>query len=197
MHVPDKVDEIKGAVALLIATLTALWGWMGWAVVIWVACIVLDYGSGTAAARKRGEWSSAVAREGLWHKLGEIFAVLVAALCDIALDVVLQSSGISVGLEIGPIITPVVLLWYIITELGSIIENAGLLGAPIPVWLQKSLKDYRKKIDASQGVEEGEEVYAGKHEREPEPAPADKPPDSDPEPAAEIPEGPEKDVPES
>lgn len=194
MHVPDKVDEIKGAVALLIATLTALWGWMGWAVVIWVACIVLDYGSGTAAARKRGEWSSAVAREGLWHKLGEIFAVLVAALCDIALDVVLQSSGIAVGIEIGPIITPVVLLWYIITELGSIIENAGLLGAPIPVWLQKSLKDYRKKIDASQGVEEGEEIYAGKHERET--APEDKPPDADPEPAAEIPDAPEEDRPE-
>lgn len=194
MHVPDKVDEIKGAVALLIATLTALWGWMGWAVVIWVACIFLDYGSGTAAARKRGEWSSAVAREGLWHKLGEIFAVLVAALCDIALDVVLQSSGIAVGIEIGPIITPVVLLWYIITELGSIIENAGLLGAPIPVWLQKSLKDYRKKIDASQGVEEGEEIYTGKHERET--APEDKPPDADPEPAAEIPDAPKEDRPE-
>lgn len=179
MHVPDKVDEIKGAVALLIATLTALWGWMGWAVVIWVVCIVLDYVSGTAAARKRGEWSSAVAREGLWHKLGEIFAVLVAALCDIALDVVLRTSGIDVGIQIGPIITPVVLLWYIITELGSIIENAGLLGAPIPAWLQKSLKDYKQKIDASQGVEEGEEVYTGKHERErEETSEDDKPPDA-------------------
>ena len=174
MHVPDKIDELKGAIALIMATLTALWGWMGWAVIIWVACILLDYVSGSAAARKRGEWSSAVAREGLWHKLGEIFAVLVAALCDIALDVVLNSSGINVGIDIGPIITPVVLLWYIITELGSIIENAGLLGAPIPVWLQKSLKDYRKKIDASQGVEEGEEVYAGKHEREREETSEDK-----------------------
>lgn len=187
MHVPDKIDEIKGAATLLAATLTALWGWLGWAVIIWASCIVLDYASGTAAARKAGEWSSAVAREGLWHKLGEIFAVLVAALCDIALTVVLGGSGIHVGIEIGPIITPVVLLWYIITELGSIIENAGKLGAPVPAWLQKSLKDYKTKLDAQQGGTEGEEIYTGKHEREsetvPEAAPEEngEPPDGETE----------------
>lgn len=177
MYTPDKATEIKGAIALVLATLTALWGWMGWAILIWAACILLDYASGTAAARKAGEWSSAVARDGLWHKLGEIFAVLVAALCDIALKVVLEGSGVPIGIEIGPIITPVVLLWYIITELGSIVENAGRLGAPVPLWLQKSLKDYKRKLDADQGIVEGEPVktYSGKHAREPETAP-DEPP---------------------
>lgn len=156
MPAPEKIDEIRGVFALVLATLTALWGWMGWAVIIWALCILLDYASGSAAARKAGEWSSAVAREGLWHKLGEIFAVLVAALCDIALRVVLEGSGLQLGFTIGPVITPVVLLWYIITELGSIIENAGLLGAPIPDWLKKSLKEYKKKLDAQQGAEKDE-----------------------------------------
>ena len=183
MQVPDKIDEIKGVAALLLATLTALWGWMGWAVIIWIACVALDYISGTAAARKRGEWSSAVAREGLWHKLGEIFAVLVAALADIALDVIVQGSGLNIGIEVGPIVTPVVLLWYIITELGSIIENAGLLGAPVPEWLKKSLKDYKTKIDAQQGVTEATEAetaagYTGRHEREGEPDDDDDDPDA-------------------
>ena len=165
MPVPDKIDEIKGVVALLLATLTALWGWMGWAVIVWIVCVFLDYASGTAAARKRGEWSSAVAREGLWHKLGEIFAVLVAALSDIALSVIVAGSGIHIGIEVGPIVTPVVLLWYIITELGSIIENAGLLGAPIPTWLQKSLKSYKDKLDAQQGeTEDDASAYVGKHD---------------------------------
>lgn len=177
MQVPDKIDEIKGVAALLLATMTALWGWMGWAVIVWIACVALDYISGTAAARKRGEWSSAVAREGLWHKLGEIFAVLVAALSDIALSVIVQGSGIHIGIEVGPIVTPVVLLWYIITELGSIIENAGLLGAPIPTWLQKSLKDYKTKLDAdasaaAPGLDYVTE-YTGKHARESETPPED------------------------
>lgn len=147
MSAPDKATEIKAALAAVIAFFTALWGWLGWAVLIWVFCFLLDYLSGTAAARKAGEWSSDIAREGVWHKLGEIFAVLVAALCDIALRVILEGSGLDLGIQLGPLVTPVVLLWYIITELGSIAENAEKMGAPVPSWIKKSLKQYRDKID--------------------------------------------------
>lgn len=147
MSAPDKATEIKAALAAIIAFFTALWGWLGWAVLIWVFCFLLDYLSGTAAARKAGEWSSDIAREGVWHKLGEIFAVLVAALCDIALRVILEGSGLDLGIQIGPMVTPVVLMWYIITELGSIAENAEKMGAPVPSWIKKSLKQYRDKID--------------------------------------------------
>ena len=55
--------------------------------------------------------------------------MLVAALCDIAISVIINGAGIDIGITFGTLITPVVLLWYIITELGSIIENAGKLGA--------------------------------------------------------------------
>lgn len=147
MSAPDKATEIKAALAAIIAFFTALWGWLGWAVLIWVFCFLLDYLSGTAAARKAGEWSSDIAREGVWHKLGEIFAVLVAALCDIALRVILEGAGLDLGIQLGPLVTPVVLLWYIITELGSIAENAEKMGAPVPSWIKKSLKQYRDKID--------------------------------------------------
>lgn len=147
MNAPDKATEIKAALAAVIAFFTALWGWLGWAVLVWVFCFLLDYVSGTFAARKAGEWSSDIAREGVWHKLGEIFAVLVAALCDIALRVVVEGSGLDLGIQIGPMVTPVVLLWYIITELGSIAENAEKMGAPVPSWIKRSLKQYRDKID--------------------------------------------------
>lgn len=170
MSAPDKATEIKAAITLILATLTALWGWLGWAIIVWAVCIGLDYASGTAAAKKAGEWSSDVARDGLWHKLGEIFAVLVAALCDISLSVIMEAAGVPLPFEVGPVITPLVLLWYIITELGSITENAGRLGAPVPVWLKKSLKEYKNKIDADRGVELPEDndnsTYTGRHERE-------------------------------
>ena len=151
METPEKALEIKGAVTAILAFLTALWGWLGWAVLIWLACLLLDYISGTAAARKAGEWSSAIARDGLWHKLGEIFAVLVAAFADIALSVVMSIAPVQLPFEIGPLVTPLVLLWYIITELGSILENAGKMGAPLPEWLKKMLKMYKDTLDASQG----------------------------------------------
>lgn len=94
MTAPDKAAEIKAAIAAFFAFLTALWGWLGWAIIVWLGCVLLDYITGTWAAKSNGEWSSAVARAGLWHKLGEIVAVLVAALCDIAIGVILKGSGI-------------------------------------------------------------------------------------------------------
>ena len=151
MSAPDKATEIKATIAAIIGFLTALWGWVGWAVVIWIGCMVLDYISGTMAAKAAGEWSSAEARAGIWHKLGEVFAVLVAALCDIALHVIVNGAGVQVGTQLPALVTPVVLLWYIITELGSIAENAGKLGAPVPSWLRRSLKEYKDKIDHDRG----------------------------------------------
>lgn len=36
-------------------------------------------------------------------------------------------------------VLPVVLVWYIFTELGSIAENAAAMGAPVPGWLVRIL----------------------------------------------------------
>ena len=76
----EHINGFKAAVAAVVGCLTALWGWFGWLVVAWVVCMLLDYGTGTAAALRAGEWSSKVARDGLWHKLGAVVAVLVAAI---------------------------------------------------------------------------------------------------------------------
>lgn len=151
MNAPEKATEVKAAVAGIIAFLTALWGWTGWAIIIWLICILTDYLAGSFAAKKEHNWSSEIAREGLWHKLGEIFAVLVAALADIALKVIVSGSGITLPFEIGPLLTPVVLLWYTLTEIGSIIENCGKLGAPVPSWFKQSVDKYKEKIDMQQG----------------------------------------------
>ena len=78
----EHINGIKGTIAAVLGCLTALWGWFGWLVVAWVVCMLLDYATGTAAALRVGEWSSKVARDGLWHKLGAVVAVLVAAILD-------------------------------------------------------------------------------------------------------------------
>ncbi len=156
MNAPDKLTRLKAAAAAALAFCTALWGRQGWAVLLWLLCLALDYVSGTAAARRRGEWSSEAARDGLWHKLGEIFAVTVAALCDAGLGVVMELSPLPLPFEHSSLVTPLVLLWYTITELGSILENAGKLGAKYPEWLRRSLRQYRASLDATRGGADGE-----------------------------------------
>ena len=157
MDAPEKATEIKAAIAAIIGFFTALWGWLGWVVLVWIAAIFLDYVSGSMAAKREKNWSSDIARDGLWHKAGEIFAVLLASLCDIALEVVAEGSGIAIPFDIGPLLTPLVLLWYILTESGSIIENCGRLGAPVPHWFAQRIENYKTAIDKEQET--------GKHEK--------------------------------
>ena len=60
--------NIKAWITAALAVLTAFWGWFGWLVVAWVFLMLADWLVGSAAAAKRGEWSSAKLREGAWHK---------------------------------------------------------------------------------------------------------------------------------
>ena len=146
MNTHDKALEIRAAVTAVIAFGTALFGWVGWAVVIWVVAMLLDYLTGTAAAVSKGKWSGSAARSGLWHKLGSIAAVCVAALCDIALGIVSDGLGTALPSD-GGLIAPVVVLWYIFTELGSIVENAAELGAPVPGFLRKAVASIRNAAE--------------------------------------------------
>lgn len=151
MNTPDRATEIKAFLAAVLAFGTALWGWLGWAIITLVCCMALDWITGSWAARRHGEWSSAVARDGLWHKLGEISALLVAALCDIAIQVILHSTARELleGYAYGHYFTLLVAIWYIFTELGSIVENAGRLGAPIPAWLRRGIAVLQRRTDGA------------------------------------------------
>ena len=134
----------KAAVAALCGAFTAAFGWLGWLVLAWAACMALDWLSGSAAAASRGEWSSAAARAGIWHKAGMVVVVCVAALTDLVLRVAMQNLPV-LGLEVDGVVLPVVLVWYIFTELGSIAENGAAMGAPVPGWLLSLLAEGKEK----------------------------------------------------
>ena len=155
----ETIDVWKASVIAVIGALTGLWGWFGWLVIGWVICMVVDYITGSLAAAKQGEWSSAQAREGIWHKAGMIVVVIVAAGADLLISLVIVNiPAIQLPFEYGGLICPIVLVWYGITELGSITENAVAMGAPVPGWLTKLLQVSRQAIDnAGEQLAGGEE----------------------------------------
>lgn len=120
----DRLTTIKAAASAAAAALTAFWGWTGWLAAAWFLAMLLDYATGSAAALRAGTWSSRCAREGLWHKAGSVAGVL---LC------------------------PLVTAWYLLTELGSVVENAGALGAPLPQFLVRAIAVLRADISQHGG----------------------------------------------
>ena len=144
----EHVNAFKAAIAAVCAALTALWGWFGWVVVAWIVFMVIDYLTGSAAALRAGEWSSKSARDGIWHKMGSIVAVIVAAVLDVVIGHLLANvPGVELPFTYSVLLGPLVVVWYILTEAGSIIENAGALGAPIPTWLTKMIAALESKVD--------------------------------------------------
>lgn len=134
----EKLKAVKSAMAAAFMALGTFLGWKGIMLLAWVGVMGLDYLSGTLAACREGLWSSAVARQGLWHKGGMILTVSVAGICDGIL--VMMAQILPLGMDWPGLILPLVLSWYIMTELGSILENALKMGAAVPQFLVKLLK---------------------------------------------------------
>ena len=152
------IDNFKAAVLAVVGLLTGLWGWLGWLVVGWIVCMVLDYITGSMAAAKQGQWASGQAREGIWHKCGMIVVVIVAAGADMLISLVLANLPVlSLPIQYPGLICPVVLVWYIVTELGSMAENAAAMGAPVPPWLLKLLAMSKSAVDQAGDKLGGEE----------------------------------------
>ena len=139
------LTEIKIGIAAFFTALSALLGWQGVMALVWVITMAIDYITGTAAAMKNGEWSSAVARQGLWHKGSMIAVVAVAVIADCVMAIICEH--IPIGLEWTSIVLPLVLAWYIVTELGSILENAVKMGAKVPGWIVKIFDATLKMVD--------------------------------------------------
>lgn len=62
-------------------------------------------------------------------------------------DRYLHVLGLQLPFDYDMLLTPVVLTWYIATELGSILENAAEMGAPVPPVLREVLEKVHKASD--------------------------------------------------
>lgn len=134
----DNVTAFKAAITAVLAAATALWGWFGWLVVAWVSCMTIDYITGYSAALKNGEWNSTVAHAGLWKKAGCICAVSVAGILDAVMGYLVSGVG-GLPFDYTVLLSPLVVAWYLLMEIGSILENVGKLGAPLPDFLYKAI----------------------------------------------------------
>lgn len=91
---------------------------------------------------------SPAARDGIWHKCGSIVVVIVAGVADLLIGTLIgHIPGVTLPFEYTVLLCPMVVVWYTLTELGSIVENAVALGAPVPQWLQKALAAAKDAVD--------------------------------------------------
>lgn len=157
------LNDFKISLTAALFAVGSFLGWQGIMLLVWVALMLVDYLSGTLAAKTAGNWSSRIAREGIMHKGGMVLVVLVSGLADLVICAVCEQ--IPLGIDWPVLVLPLVLMWYILTEIGSILENAGKLGAPVPKWFAAALDAGLRVVD-SQGEEIAGRIAEDKREQE-------------------------------
>lgn len=149
--------EKKAWMSLLSAVLAAVSAYareLAIPVMVLFAAMLLDYGTGVAAAWKNKELSSRIGLLGIVKKVGYLAVVAVG----MVVDYVLSISGERLGVELpmanyfGLLVT----VWLIINECISVLENADVLELPVPAFVERLLERLKKRSETAAGEESHE-----------------------------------------
>jgi toxin secretion/phage lysis holin len=144
----DKIqDWIVGAAAAVAGFVTGIYGGWTQGTRVLVILMVIDYILGCACGlwgkstkTETGHFLSQVAFKGLLKKAVEMLVILLAVQLDKAIGDGTGHTMFRTAAE----------FFYIATEGLSIVENAGLLGVPIPKPMKNALEALREKSEGKQ-----------------------------------------------
>ena len=136
-----KENTIKAALAAALGALCAYGIQLLVPVLVLLVVMVLDYITGMAKAWHAGELSSRVGLWGILKKVGYLVIVGVACVVDWLLRY---------GADF--LFASIVIIWLVINELLSILENVSAIGAPVPGFMQALLK--KLKVHTEDTAEE-------------------------------------------
>nr|DAJ10310.1 MAG TPA: holin [Caudoviricetes sp.] len=140
------MDKIKAVFVGIFTTLSAWLGILAIPVYLLVCCNVIDYGTGIAAAKYRGQAvNSYVGFRGIAKKVCMWLLVGVGAIFDILLAYAAEQAGIV--LNFGYAIACLVAIWLICNELISILENMADIGVNLPPFLMRFVDNLKSQVE--------------------------------------------------
>lgn len=143
-------NGLKAVIAAALAAVAAYFQELLVPVIMVAVVMLCDYASGVAAAWVKGELSSRVGIVGIVKKVAYALIIVVG----IVVDWIVQVAAGKIGIEAGNFyfFALLVIVWLIINECISILENVARIGAPIPPFLEKLTKKL-KNVTESKGDE--------------------------------------------
>jgi len=116
--------------------------------------MLLDYVSGISAAWVTGQLSSRIGIVGIVKKISYLLIVAVG----MALDYLIGVIGGSFGIEMEHVffVGLLVIVWLIINECISILENADEMKLPVPAFIGKILQKLKRHAESAAGEDTDE-----------------------------------------
>ncbi len=147
-----KENTLKGITAAAFAVVGAYFRELGFPLVLLVVVMSLDYLSGLAKAWFTRTLSSKVGVRGFVKKLCYMLSVGVA----VVVDFVLQLAAEETNLDLTGcyFCATLVMVWLVLNECISIMENAAAIGVPVPEFLLRLIKRLKQSTEKRDGDED-------------------------------------------
>lgn len=150
-----KENVFKGIFATIIGGLSAYLRVLGIPLILLLVFMILDYISGMLKAWHSAELSSHIGLLGIIKKVSYFAVVVVAGGVDWLICAGINSVGIE--FQTNFYFGLVVVVWFIINEGLSILENLSTLGVPLPAFLIKIIKKLKTTVESSADEKIGKE----------------------------------------
>lgn len=142
----------KAIVTAAAAALMAYFKQLVVPVAVLIAVMICDYVTGMTAAWMNKELSS---RKGIQGVIKKVFYLMIVAV-GMGVDYLITMLGgkLGVQLDVNFVVGLLVIVWLIINELISFLENSGKIGVPMPDFLMKLLDRLKQTTEKKAEVEE-------------------------------------------
>lgn len=149
------MNQIKALITTILSALTSLFGTLAIPIILLVVCNVIDYGTGIAASKYRGQKiESYKGLRGIIKKVCMWLLIVVGAVVDELIIYACARVGLNIPFNFA--VACVVSIWLICNELISILENIGDIGVPLPPFLAKLVKNIKSQIEEKADIKEGD-----------------------------------------
>lgn len=145
---------LQGVTAAAFAAVGTYFRQLGFPFVLFVAVMALDYASGMAKAWYQHSLSSKVGVKGFVKKICYMLAVAVAVVVDFVIQLAAEQT--SIDLTGCFFCATLVLIWFILNECLSILENVASIGVPVPEFLLRLIKRLKAGAEPKEEKDDGQ-----------------------------------------
>ena len=140
-----KENIIKGTVSAALAAMSAYCGELIIPIAVLLAAMIADYISGMAKAWTSAQLSSRVGIIGIVKKLSYLLIVCAGMGVDWVIATASSAAGIDLGVTY--FVGLLVIIWLVINELLSIVENVAAMGVNVPGFLLKLIAHLKRHVE--------------------------------------------------
>ena len=141
----EKTSIVHFTLAGAIGALAAYFNILLVPLIVLTVVMAVDYLTGMFSASREGKLNSRAGVIGLIKKVGYLALVGVGMVVDYLMTSALAQIGVNSGMP--NLFGLMVIIWLIINELISILENLGEIGVPMPEFLVRTVKTLKGRVD--------------------------------------------------